>query len=681
MTLLVPWLLFPVVLGLISLGCGLLLERVAGTAPGALLLPGGLAVVVVLGLFTTTLSATAELTIPLVLAAAVLGYALSIGRPLPRVRAPIALVVGTFAVYAAPVVLTGRATFTGYVKLDDTASFLGFTDQIMAHGRDLSGLAPSTYERLQFLNIHEGYPVGTFIPLGVGSRLVGQDPTWVYQPCMAFFAAMLALALYALLRGRRPVGLAAGGRRLRGVAGGAPLRLCPLGRDQGARRGGVHRPGGGPRAVAPGRALPLARADPVRDGSGSDGRGAERERLALDRPAHTAGARADRAQPGPLLAAGGDRSRRDRAALDPVARDREAVPALLDLEPLYALGAARQPDPRPPVPADLRHLDHRRLPPRSPQLLGHRGADHRLRRRRGDRHRALRAPPRLADPARRDRVRARRGAAPARVVAALREAAVVAVARREGARRGLAVRRPARARGRRTAPAVPPPPRGDPARRGDHDRRALVERLRLQRRLDRSARTADGAPADRQALRRRRPRADDGVPALRCPALPAQARRRGRLRAPLPPGAARRRNEPPARDDRRPRSLPLPRHPAVPDVRAPNLAGREPPGRPVPARLARSLLRRVAAAGHRRPAGAPARSARVGRAALGRPAVRARPEPREGRRARRRRARRRAHARPRGGAAVGGQPAGRLVPERLGSRDRDADEQRHARDA
>jgi hypothetical protein len=201
-TLLVPWLLFPVVLGLISLGCGLLLERVSGAAlPGALLLPGGLAVVVVLGLFTTTLRATASLTIPLVLAAAVLGYALSIGRKLPRAPAPIALAVGAFAVYAAPVVLTGSSTFTGYVKLDDTASFLGFTDQIMSHGRDLSGLAPSTFERLQYLNIHEGYPVGTFIPLGVGSRLVGQDPTWIYQPCMAFFAAMLALALYALLRG------------------------------------------------------------------------------------------------------------------------------------------------------------------------------------------------------------------------------------------------------------------------------------------------------------------------------------------------------------------------------------------------------------------------------------------------------------------------------------------------
>ena len=42
------WLLFPVLLGLISLGWGLALERVAGRRlPGELLLPGGLAAMLV----------------------------------------------------------------------------------------------------------------------------------------------------------------------------------------------------------------------------------------------------------------------------------------------------------------------------------------------------------------------------------------------------------------------------------------------------------------------------------------------------------------------------------------------------------------------------------------------------------------------------------------------------------
>jgi len=201
-TLLVPWLLFPVVLGLVALGCGFLVEWASGARlPGALLLPSGLALVVVLGLFTTALSQTAFLTIPVVLGAAVGGYVLAIGRPLGRDPAAAVAALATYAVYAAPVVLTGRATFTGYVKLDDTASFLGFTDQIMSHGRNLSSLAPSTFQQLQRLNIGEGYPVGTFVPLGIGSRLVGTDGLWLFQPLMAFFAATCALALFALLRG------------------------------------------------------------------------------------------------------------------------------------------------------------------------------------------------------------------------------------------------------------------------------------------------------------------------------------------------------------------------------------------------------------------------------------------------------------------------------------------------
>src|SRR4051812_44280189 len=105
-TLLVPWLLFPVVLGLVCLGCGFFVEWVGGTpVTGALLVPVGLALVVVLGLFTTFLSGTAFLTIPLVLAVAVAGYVLAIGRPLGTDPAAAAVGFATYLVYAAPVVL------------------------------------------------------------------------------------------------------------------------------------------------------------------------------------------------------------------------------------------------------------------------------------------------------------------------------------------------------------------------------------------------------------------------------------------------------------------------------------------------------------------------------------------------------------------------------------------------
>jgi len=54
---------------------------------------------------------------------------------------------------------------------------------------------PSSYRAALAVNIPDGYPLGAFLPLGIGTHLVGTDPAWLYQPCIAFFAAMLALAL------------------------------------------------------------------------------------------------------------------------------------------------------------------------------------------------------------------------------------------------------------------------------------------------------------------------------------------------------------------------------------------------------------------------------------------------------------------------------------------------------
>jgi hypothetical protein len=106
--------------------------------------------------------------------------------------------VAIFAVYAAPIVLSGQATFAGYIKLDDTATWMALTDRVMEHGRSLSGLPPSTYEATLAFNLGAGYPVGVFLPLGIGRALVGQDVAWVIQPYMAFMAAVLALGAWSV---------------------------------------------------------------------------------------------------------------------------------------------------------------------------------------------------------------------------------------------------------------------------------------------------------------------------------------------------------------------------------------------------------------------------------------------------------------------------------------------------
>ena len=156
----------------------------------------------------------------------------------------------------------GQATFAGFIKLDDTATWMALTDRVMEHGRSLSGLAPSTYEATLAFNLGKGYPIGAFLPLGVARELVGQDVAWVIQPYMASLGAMLALVLWELPRAL--VGLA----RLRAVVGFVAaqaallLRLLPLGRDQGgdgrsADRGDRGR-GGGRHLAARARSGPIA---------------------------------------------------------------------------------------------------------------------------------------------------------------------------------------------------------------------------------------------------------------------------------------------------------------------------------------------------------------------------------------------------------------------------------------
>jgi hypothetical protein len=198
--LLISWLVFPLVLGLMALGCGLALERASATRlPGVLLVPAGLAVIVVVGLFPIMSDATAEITTPALVLLAATGLVLSPPwrRGPPDIWAA-ACAGAVFAAYAAPIVLSGEATFAGYLIQEDIGTWLGLTDRIMEHGRSLSGLHDSTYREILAAYLPQGYPIGAFVPLGAGRELVGQDSAWLFQPYLAFLAATLSLSLYSL---------------------------------------------------------------------------------------------------------------------------------------------------------------------------------------------------------------------------------------------------------------------------------------------------------------------------------------------------------------------------------------------------------------------------------------------------------------------------------------------------
>jgi hypothetical protein len=212
----------------------LLLERLARTRlPFELLVPTGFAAIVGVSLFATLSSRTARLALPAVLALATVGLGATLRRSRSRIDPwAVAAALGIFAAFAAPVVLSGDATFAGYVKLDDTATFLALTDRAIEHGRNLEGLAPSSYEATLAFNL-PFYPLGSLLPLGFTAALVGQDAAWVFQPYLAVLAALLALSLYRLA-GLTVVSRPARTRRLPRGTGGAAVRLRALGRRQGS---------------------------------------------------------------------------------------------------------------------------------------------------------------------------------------------------------------------------------------------------------------------------------------------------------------------------------------------------------------------------------------------------------------------------------------------------------------
>ena len=192
----------PVVMLALSAGCGLAVARAGGGALARpLVLPVGFAAMIVVASSATASKATAGLAAPLVLALATTGFLVASDR---RAWVPdrwaAAASVGVYAVYAAPVVLSGSATFTGYIQLDDIATWLAMTDLAMESGRDFSALPPSSYQATLQSYLPQGYPIGAFLPLGLGHEFtLGHDIAWLFAPTMALTAGLLALTLTSVV--------------------------------------------------------------------------------------------------------------------------------------------------------------------------------------------------------------------------------------------------------------------------------------------------------------------------------------------------------------------------------------------------------------------------------------------------------------------------------------------------
>lgn len=202
MDLFLCWLVAPAGMLLAAIGLSMLVERLTGFRIPWTVRPAlGMATAIVLAQFGTATSATAKLTLPAILILAVLGLlftrGVATGAP-SRGEAAVGGVV--FLLFALPFLVIGEATWAGFIKLDDTATWMALTDHVFESGRGLGQLPPSTHNQVLIDYLGGSYPIGGFVPAALMAKISGQDVAFTMQPSMAFAAATLASGLFELAR-------------------------------------------------------------------------------------------------------------------------------------------------------------------------------------------------------------------------------------------------------------------------------------------------------------------------------------------------------------------------------------------------------------------------------------------------------------------------------------------------
>jgi hypothetical protein len=204
--MLINWFLYPLLMLVASAGHGLLIRRLVGRPFGLLLLPVGFALMIVVTTFLMTTGLHGSAWLGIVVPAA-LGFAVSV-RELPLRRPedlgaalwPAGAALLAFALFAAPVVLTWRNTFTGFTMITDIANHFDLTARLVGSGHEQLGVVDSSYLESVRKLLGASYPTGMHSLLGSWSELLGREIAWMYQPTISFAAPMAALSAFALLR-------------------------------------------------------------------------------------------------------------------------------------------------------------------------------------------------------------------------------------------------------------------------------------------------------------------------------------------------------------------------------------------------------------------------------------------------------------------------------------------------
>jgi|HubBroStandDraft_3_1064219.scaffolds.fasta_scaffold04720_2 hypothetical protein len=201
-------LVYPVVLALLCLGAALAVDRACGGwLPGALLPAVGAAALIGVSQLSTYAAALAPATPYLLAAVALAGYALGRGRARALLesartsRWQIAAMALAYALALAPVLLAGRATFSSYMALADSAVHMLGADYLIHHGQDYAHLdLRNSYGAFLQNYYNSNYPSGADTLFGGSTLLLRLPLIWTFQPFNAFALALAAGPAWVLVR-------------------------------------------------------------------------------------------------------------------------------------------------------------------------------------------------------------------------------------------------------------------------------------------------------------------------------------------------------------------------------------------------------------------------------------------------------------------------------------------------
>jgi hypothetical protein len=198
--------LYPLVLGLLCLGTGLLVDRLSGGFLPVVLLPTvGAAGLIAVSQLLTYLPALAPATPYAMLGVAIAGIAagwrrVSLLRTRWRSLAPLALAIPAYLIALAPVIAAGRPTLSSYMALTDSAVHMLGADYLIHHGQTFAHLdLHNSYGRYLDAYYNHNYPSGADTLFGGSALLLGLSLFFAFQPFNAFMLALVTGPAWLLL--------------------------------------------------------------------------------------------------------------------------------------------------------------------------------------------------------------------------------------------------------------------------------------------------------------------------------------------------------------------------------------------------------------------------------------------------------------------------------------------------